>query len=614
MIAYIIFHLQQNIRNRHTAFIMLPLFLLLFGTHSSFAQCTGTVQNPLQPVIASAFNDTLIVQSNSQPGQFFRVENLSLNKTYVFLSSAAGDFITIRNAYTNAVLGQGAAPFTYAVGAGPDVVTVHLNLQSPACGTAAVNRTTRMACTNCPAIPGKVEVGTSSQNASLQIAGEIKLGNINRPAEAGMIRWNPDEKDFEGYNGSAWVSLTKANGKAGQWGQVLPTTLQENNQLIASDGLGGDLFGSSVCISGDYAIIGASQDRIGSNSNQGSAYIFVRNGNNWIQQAKLTASDGAADDLFGRSVSISGDYAIVGAFADAIGANANQGSAYIFVRSGAAWTQQVKITASDGMSGDLFGNAVSISGNYAIIGARGDNVGANASQGSAYIFVRNGSNWTIQAKLTDLDGLANDFFGSSVNISGDDVIIGARLADMGGIANRGAAYIYTRNGILWIRQAKLIAADGTADDNFGISVSINGNYAIVGADQDYDVASNFFRGSAYIFIRSGSTWAQQAKLIATDGNSEDQFGIAVSISGDYAIVGARFAETSSYEYQGTAYIFVRNGTSWLQQAKLTASDAEAGDQFGAAVSISGDNVIVGAIFDKVGTAAFQGSAYIFRKN
>jgi virulence-associated protein VapD/uncharacterized membrane protein len=471
-----------------------------------------------------------------------------------------------------------------------------------------------MVCNNCTVIPGKVEVGTSGQNASLQVNGEIKLGNNTRPPEAGMVRWNPDEKDFEGYNGTAWVSLTKANGKAGQWGQVSPATLQENNQLIASDGSEGDLFGSSVCISGDYAIIGASQDRIGSNSNQGSAYIFVRNGNNWIQQAKLTASDGAADDLFGRSVSISGDYAIVGALGDDIGANNSQGSAYLFVRSGNNWTQQVKLTASDGAAGDNFGVSVSISGNYAIIGAMYDNIGANNQQGSAYIFVRNGSNWTTQAKLTDLDGLANDFFGCSVHISGDDVIIGARLADMGGIANRGAAYIYARNGILWIRQAKLIAADGTSNDNFGVSVSINGNYAIIGADQDYDVASNFYRGSAYIFVRSGSTWAQQAKLTPKDGNSEDQFGIAVSISGDYAIVGARLAETNSYEYQGSSYIFVRNGTSWLQQAKLTASDAEANDQFGASVSISGDHVIVGAIFDRVGTAGFQGSAYIFRKN
>ncbi|HPH91838.1 MAG TPA: FG-GAP repeat protein [Ferruginibacter sp.] len=612
MIANIIFYLKQRIKSRHTIYIILPQFLFLFDSYSSFAQCTGTVQNPLLPVMASAYNDTLLVQTNSQPGQFFRVENLSLNKTYVFLSSAAGDYITIRNAYTNAALAQGPAPLTYAVGAGPDVVTVHLNLQSPSCGTAAVNRTTRLACTNCPAIPGKVEVGNTAQNASLDVKGEIKLSNSTRPPEAGMIRWNPGEKDFEGFNGTAWVSLTKANGNTGQWGQIAPATLQENNRLIASDGAAGDVFGVAVSISGDYAIIGASADDVASNTDQGSAYIFVRNGNNWIQQAKLIASDGASNDNFGTAVSISGDYAIVGALTDDIGANTDQGSAYIFVRSGTTWTQQAKITASDGAASDLFGNAVSISGNYVIIGARSDDVGV-ADKGSAYIYVRSGTNWTLQAKLTDLDGVSGDRFGSSVCISGDDVIVAADQYDEVGRANQGAAFIYARNGILWILQGKLVPADGAANDKFGASVSVHGNYAIVGAEQD-QVGSNFYQGSAYIFMRNGSTWTQQAKLTATDGKAYDQFGIAVSISGDYAIAGARLAEINLNEYQGSAYIFMRSGTNWLQQAKLTASDGVANDQFGAAVCLSGNYAIVGAIFDQIGTFTYQGSAYIFRKN
>jgi len=612
MIANIIFYLKQRIKSRHTIYIILPQFLFLFDSYSSFAQCTGTVQNPLLPVMASAYNDTLLVQSNSQPGQFFRVENLSLNKTYVFLSSAAGDFITIRNAYTNAALAQGPAPLTYAVGAGPDVVTVHLNLQSPSCGTAAVNRTTRLACTNCPAIPGKVEVGNTAQNASLDVKGEIKLSNSTRPPEAGMIRWNPGEKDFEGFNGTAWVSLTKSNGSSGQWGQLSPAALQENNKLTASDGTAEDAFGNAVSISGDYAIIGAAGNFVGADR-QGAAYIFVRSGNNWTQQAKLTASDGAANDAFGASVCINGDYATVGAPSDDIGVNTDQGSAYIFVRNGSTWTQQAKLTASDGAANDRFGDAVSISGNYTIVGAIFDDVGV-VDKGSAYIFVRSGTNWTVQAKLTDVDGgMAGDHFGNSVSISGDYVIIGAVLSDESGRANQGAAYIFARNGILWIRQARLIAPDGNTNDHFGESVSISGDYAIVGADQD-QVGSNSFQGSAYIFIRNGSTWTQQTKLTASDATPNDQFGIAVSIDGDNAIVGARLANVGSNEAQGAAYIFSRSGTTWAQQSKFTASDGLAQDQFGAAVSISGDYAIVGAIFDQIGTFTYQGSAYIFRKN
>ena len=166
----------------------------------------------------------------------------------------------------------------------------------------------------------------------------------------------------------------------------------EQAKLVASDGAASDRFGCSVSISADgaYAVIGAYNDAIGANTSQGSAYIFVRSGTSWTQQAKLVASDGATNDKFGYSVSISADgaYAVIGAYYDDIGANGDQGSAYIFVRSGTSWTQQAKLVASDGAASDQFGWSVSISadGAYAVIGAYGDDTGANNGQGSAYIF------------------------------------------------------------------------------------------------------------------------------------------------------------------------------------------------------------------------------------
>src|SRR5205085_941741 len=174
-----------------------------------------------------------------------------------------------------------------------------------------------------------------------------------------------------------------------------PTFTQFGN-LTASDGAADDLFGDSVALSGDAALVGAVFDAIGANSNQGSAYVFVRSGTTWTQQQKLTASDGATNDQFGRSVALSGNTALVGAD----GGNANQGSAYVFVRSGTIWMQQQKLIASDGAVGDFFGVSVALSGETVFVAASSDDIGANASQGSAYVFVRTGTAWTQQQKLT----------------------------------------------------------------------------------------------------------------------------------------------------------------------------------------------------------------------
>jgi hypothetical protein len=357
----------------------------------------------------------------------------------------------------------------------------------------------------------------------------------------------------------------------------------EIQKLLASDGGDGDFFGVSVSISGDYAIIGAFGDDL-----RGSAYVFVRSGSSWLQEAKLVASDSSMDDMFGYSVSISGDYAIIGAFGDD-----SRGSAYIFVRSGSSWLQEAKLVASDGGDGDFFGFSVSISGDYAIIGAEYDDLG----RGSAYVFVRSGSSWLQEAKLVASDGSVEDFFGVSVSISGDYAIIGA----LGDDSASGSAYVFVRSGSSWSQEAKLVASDSSMDDMFGYSVSICGDCAISGAPQ---VDSS--RGSAYVFMRSGTSWLEVAKLVASDGVGNDYFGCSVSISGDYAIIGAKNDDL----YCGSAYVFVRSGSSWSQEAKFVASDSSREDIFGYSVSICGDYAISGACNDDSG----RGSAYVFIRN
>ena len=386
-----------------------------------------------------------------------------------------------------------------------------------------------------------------------------------------------------------------------------PIPLESSNasetKLIASDGANSDLFGTSVFINGDAAIVGAEFDD-DNGANSGSAYIFTFSDTSWDQQAKLTASDGTANALFGHSVSISGDTAIVGAKLDDNGIRS--GSAYIFTRSGTSWGQQAKLTASDRAVDDHFGHSVSISGNTVIIGAwNDDDKGTNS--GSAYIFIRSGTQWSQQAKLTANDGVGYDFFGGSVLINGDNAIVGADLDDDNGKSS-GSAYIFTRSGTSWNQQAKLIPNDAAAYDHFGSSVSISGDAAIVGNRQDDDNGNN--SGSAYVFTRSGTSWSQQAKLIASDGAANDFFGNSVSISGNNAIVGADSNDENGTDF-GSAYVFTRSGTSWSQESKLTASDGAANDFFGRSVSISGNTAIVGTPHDE-DNGDSSGSAYVYK--
>jgi hypothetical protein len=303
-------------------------------------------------------------------------------------------------------------------------------------------------------------------------------------------------------------------------------------------------------------------------------------------------------------VSISGETAIVGA-QNEDEKGTNSGSAYIFERVGGSWSEKAKLTASDGEDSDYFGNAVSISGDRAIVGAQyEDEKGTNS--GSAFIFERVGGSWSQKAKLTASDGDDLDYFGYSVSISGDTAIVGAHREDQNG-ADVGSAYIFERDAGSWSELTKLTASDGSDGDNFGYSVSISGDAAIVGAI--YEDASGLYSGSAYIFERDGGSWSEKAKLTASDGEHFDHFGNSVSISGDRAIVGAHYEDENGPD-SGSAYIFERDGGSWSELTKLTASDGAHSDHFGVSVSISGDTSIVGASSDNA-PGTDSGSAYTY---
>jgi len=233
------------------------------------------------------------------------------------------------------------------------------------------------------------------------------------------------------------------------------------------------------------------------------------------EQAKVVAGDGAESDLFGASVSISGDSAVIGAWGDD-DAGFISGSAYVFVRSGGDWVQQAKLIASDGAADDIFGASVSISENTIAIGAKSDN-DTDIRTGSTYVFTRSCGVWSQEAKLTASDAAAHDFFGSFVSVNANTIVVGAVGDDDAGPSS-GSAYVFVREGDTWIEEAKLTTLDATTRDNFGGSTSISGDTAVISANQ-----STTRPGAAYVFVRNGGVWSQQSKLMASDGASLDKF-------------------------------------------------------------------------------------------
>lgn len=383
---------------------------------------------------------------------------------------------------------------------------------------------------------------------------------------------------------------------------LIEGTWRQHAKLAAPEGEPFDYLGRSVALDGDTALVSMHGEDSGVGSESGAVLVFVRSGSTWMQQAKLETADGAAGDLFGFPVAMDGDTALAGAHWADTPAGSEAGAAYVFVRSGSNWTQQAKLEAGDGAAGDLFGFSTSLDGDTALVGAHSGDTAAGGDAGAAYVFSRTGSNWMQQAKLTASDGAAADWFGYSVAIDGDTAVAGARLHDTAGRTDAGAAYAFVRNGTNWTQQAKLVASDGAMDDYFGFSADLEGDTALIGAFRDGGL-----QGSAYAFVRTGDTWGQQAKLIADDGGPGDYFGHSVCLDGDRAIVGALREDVRSFRDLGSAYVFARVGGVWSQQAKITPQGA----RFGFSVDLHEDTALIGAYRDDSAAGAEVGRAHVF---
>jgi hypothetical protein len=376
--------------------------------------------------------------------------------------------------------------------------------------------------------------------------------------------------------------------------------LTETQRVVASDEWARDFYGVNVAISGDTAIVGAHQndDACPTHDNfcdSGAAYILVRNGDTWTEQAKLRASDESERAWFGRAVAISGDTAVIGA----VGTDAT-GGLYVFTRSGSTWTEQAKLDGLDAVTGDGLGVSVAISGDTVVAGAyRQDNTGGSRA-GAVYVFTRSGTTWSQEAKVVADDADAWDYFGELVAISGDTFIVGERLDD-GAAHNAGAVYVFTRSGGTWTQQAKLTASDAASSDVLGYAVAISGDTIVTGAANDDGV------GAAYVFHRSAGTWTEEAKLTPSDPPDIWGFGIGVAIDGDTLVV-TNPRDDAVEGKGGAAFVYSLDGTGWTQEAALRTSGDSFG--FGSFVAMSGTDVLVGEPSGS-GTYSLSGAAYFF---
>jgi hypothetical protein len=385
---------------------------------------------------------------------------------------------------------------------------------------------------------------------------------------------------------------------------VDPMLQTEDARLVGAEAIFGDGMGTSASISGNTAVLGAPSHP--GFEGPGAAFVFVESGGAWTEQQVLTPPDGLTGDSFGNSVAISGDTLVVGAYRHTVGNAFYAGVVYVFVQSGGVWSLQQEISASKPEAEANYGWAVAISGDTILVGATEAGIAGQPIGGAGYVLTRSGVTWTEQQILTAPDAAADDKLGFAVALDGTTAVLGAATKSTGAGVAAGAAYVFVQAGGTWSLQQELTAADGAADDDFGSAVAISGDTALIGA-LDASPGGVMNGGAVYVEQRSGVAWALQQKLTASDEAPSDFFGSALGVAGDTAVIGASQHTVSGVSESGAAYVFSRSGTSWTQGNTLTASDRTASDFFGHAAGLSGSTAVVGAYVH----ASQTGEGYVY---
>jgi hypothetical protein len=441
-----------------------------------------------------------------------------------------------------------------------------------------------------------VGIGTSTPSEKLDVSGNIRTtGEIKPNGASGQAN---QVLTSNGNGTMSWSSMSQNNEEEttgnGTWGDCSTNNLTGYQPVADENGQASDQYGHSVSISGNYAVIGAPQDDESGLSNCGSVTIMKRNISSglWEFHSKLINQNANENDNFGVSVAISGDIGVIGAYFDDISGVTDIGSVSIYKRNTGTdvWEFQTKLINPNPEAGDWFGFSVAIFGDYVIVGAPNDDEMGFGNAGSATIYKRNPNTngWQFQGKLTNNLPAAGDQFGWSVGITEDYAIVGAKRDSEGGFTNNGSASIYERNTSTgdWEFQTKLTHNAPANTDEFGNSVSISGSYAVVGTRlDDHNGLTN--SGSASVFRRNATTgvWEFRTLLINKNPESDDEFGSSVSISGDYVMVGSETDDENGLINNGSVSVFKIFGNTLLTIQKFSNPNALGSERFGKSVSI-----------------------------
>ncbi len=384
----------------------------------------------------------------------------------------------------------------------------------------------------------------------------------------------------------------------------------QQSRITPQNGFSGDLFGASLAIQSGTVLIGSPKAATGAGPESGLAEVRVFQTNNWTLQTRLTAGDSPSFDLSGTSVALSADTALVGVpFEDTAG-SPDAGAAYVFVRSGNRWIREAKLSGADISNAALFGTAVALDQNAALVGAPHATLSSLPSAGAAYVFRRSDSVWTREAKLSLPSPAAQDQFGAAVAIQNQTALIGAPFQDNSGAVNAGAAAVFLFSDSSWSLQAILADANPVSSANAGAAVALDADSALLGAPGPINGSGTL--GKALVFSRTGPSWALQTTLSSGEASAEeDGFGSTVALLNNIALIGAPFRNTLSGTASGAAYVFQKSGVLWSRQTRLTSADASAGDRFGTSVALAPSMALIGAPNRTVATHAGAGVAYLF---
>jgi hypothetical protein len=394
-----------------------------------------------------------------------------------------------------------------------------------------------------------------------------------------------------------------------QTGDAASDAYRPAAKLLPTQGEGGDRFGFSVAMAGDSALIGAPFADTPAGANAGRAAVFHRRGDGWRHAATLVPEDGGADELFGWSVALDDGLGLVGAKGVGRPDTEYPGAAYAFSGQDGAWQQTATLVPDDAVGGDEVGCSVTLTDDTALIGAADTDTAAGNKAGAAYVFERHGDRWQEAATLTPADAASAQQFGRSVAIEANTAVITApNDSDRQGVGE-GAAYMFERTDGEWVEQQRLAPDDEMTWEVFGATLALAEETAVMGSPND-DIGDALSSGSVWVYERTGDGWNLETRLVASDSDDEDLFGSGVAVADDTIVVGAMGNEDPNGRYGGSVYLFERTGGTWRQQEKLAPDDGGSDAQFGRTVTLSDGTILIGA--DKAADkGAATGAAYVY---